>query len=516
MPARVVVIGLDAAEATLIERWAQEGVLPTFRALGERSAIFRLGSRSEHLPDIVWPELGTGRSGASIGWYRVPRQLFSGEARPRPIRPGDADLTAFWEHAARAGARTGVLDVPWAAPSPGLGGLHVWGWSTHDKPFGTGSDPPDVLERIRRRRGDPPLLHDQASSSRCDQHDDDIASYRRLLSALLDNCELHARLARSLLGEDEWDLFVVPFSEAHCAGHQFWHFHDPSSPWHDDAAPDDLREAVRRVYVRLDEAVGELLAAAGEDATALVFTSLGMGPAVGGWQVLPEVLVRLGYGSGSAAAGRFRSRLPGPAKRALRAVPARGAVQRLQEAAGSLPHPLESPATRACALENTPAGAVRLNVRGRDPFGSIEPGAEYDEACEELVAAIGELENASTGRPAVASVVRTNALFEQPHANLPDLLVSFVADDGPIESVRSRRVGVVSRRFRTPALPRSGDHTTEARLWLSGPRFEAGNGRRADILDIAPTVLSLLGAPLPDELAGNPIPSVAPAAVGGD
>ena len=47
MPARVVVIGLDATEATLIERWASEGELPAFAALIAETTCFRLGNPLE-------------------------------------------------------------------------------------------------------------------------------------------------------------------------------------------------------------------------------------------------------------------------------------------------------------------------------------------------------------------------------------------------------------------------------------------------------------------------------------
>jgi hypothetical protein len=51
MPADVIV-GLDAAEATLVERWAAEGDLPTFARLGDEGAVCRPGNSLESLPAI--------------------------------------------------------------------------------------------------------------------------------------------------------------------------------------------------------------------------------------------------------------------------------------------------------------------------------------------------------------------------------------------------------------------------------------------------------------------------------
>lgn len=492
-------------EASLVERWAADGSLPTFASLAERARAFTLDGRIDHLPDIAWPEIATGRLGASIGWFSVPRQLFSGESRPRPVRPDDVDLTAVWTHAAAAGRRVAAFDVPWAGPTSGDRAVHLWGWGTHDRPFGTGSDPPEALELLRRRHGEHALAHDHATRSHCDNHKDSHESYRDLLSRLLRGIELKTELALDLLAQEEWDLYFTVFSESHCVGHHFWHLLDPSSRWHDASAPRELKRAIRSVYTALDGALARLLARAGNGAMTVVFMPLGMGPMPGGWQLLPEVLVRLGYGSGHGKASAVRGRLPEPVKRVLRTAVHGQTRARLREAAGSLPFPLESSATRAVAVQNFPAGAIRLNLKGREPFGQVEPGEAYDAACYDLVAELLQLEDAGSGEKVVASALRADELYgERLHPNIPDILVSFRKDLGPIESARSPRVGKVSETFRTPALPRSGDHTGNGRLWVSGPNISSGSTRgEATTLDIAPTILRLLDVPQPASFDGR-------------
>lgn len=494
-------------EATLVDRWAADESLPTLARVIRSASSFELDGPIDHLPDVVWPELTTGRVGASIGWFSVPRQLFSGEARPRPVRADDVDLTAVWDLASAAGRRVVAFDIPWAGRSHGTNGVHIWGWGTHDRPFGSGSDPEEAFGRLNTH-GEHAVPHDHATRSHCDDHDDEPASYLDLLARLRRGAETKAALACDLLGREPWDLFYTAFSESHCVGHHFWHFHDPSSPWHDPEAPLELQGAVRSVYAAIDIALGQLLEAAGPGATTVVFTNHGMGPAVGGWQLLPEVLVRLGFGSGHGTASNLRSRLPEPVKRALRTAVRGRARERLQVTAGSLPFPLESPATRAVALQNSPCGAVRLNVKGREPYGSVEPGAEYDAACSELIRELEALEDPGSGEPVVAAARRADELYgARTHPNVPDVLVSFRRDLGPIVSVRSRRVGTVSLPFRTPALPRSGDHVRSSRLWLADTGASRGAAGRARSIDLVPTVLRLLDVPPPGSVDGRPLPT---------
>jgi predicted AlkP superfamily phosphohydrolase/phosphomutase len=163
--------------------------------------------------------------------------------------------------------------------------------------------------------------------------------------------------------------------------------------------------------------------------------------------------------------------------------------------------------TRALSVRCGGNGAIRLNVRGREPFGSIEPGDEYDEACAELTRELEALQDADTGEPVVEEVGRADVAFgEQYHPNLPDLIVRF-RQQGAISSVRSPRIGTVSEPARDRRFARSGEHTPHVRLWRVGPgvgNSEIVPGGRA--IDVAPTVLYLLSVPLAPELEGRPLP----------
>jgi len=497
-----MVIGFDAAEATLVEPWARAGTLSTFRRLTEQGTLLRPGNNVDTLPASVWPEIATGRMGGKIGWYWNRYQLHSGESDLRATTAEDVDLTAVWDIASAAGRRCAVLDVPHAAPSPDLNGIQLREWGNHDTAFDLGTEPPgfldDVLKRFRPYPG--------PRGDECEEHET-AADYERLLDGIEQGVERKRELFRTYLEEEDWDLFFACFSESHCVSHQYWHYFDETSAWHEPDAPERFRQAIPKVYGRLDAALGELVEAAGPDATTLVVLSHGMGQSIGGPQVLAEVIVRLGYGSGHGVTSTVRGRVPPGVKRALKFVLRGAARRRLQRVAGSLPRPLESSQTRAIVVHNGRCGAIRLNVKGREPFGAIEPGAEYDAACAELIEEISRLENAETGAPAVREVVRTDSVYgPERHANIPDLVVRFDGSSGPIHAVRSERVGTVSTPIEEHSHQRSGDHTPHSRIWIRGPGVPAGDARdEGHVLDIAPTVLALLGVSVPAGLDGRPL-----------
>jgi predicted AlkP superfamily phosphohydrolase/phosphomutase len=95
------------------------------------------------------------------------------------------------------------------------------------------------------------------------------------------------------------------------------------------------------------------------------------------------------------------------------------------------------------------------------------------------------------------------------HPDLPDLLVAFRTDLGQLKACESPTTGRIEAAF-TPGGTRSGDHLPHSKMWVVAPDGRVAVPRRANVLDIAPTVLSLLGVPHPEGLDGTSL--VAPLA----
>jgi hypothetical protein len=90
---------------------------------------------------------------------------------------------------------------------------------------------------------------------------------------------------------------------------------------------------------------------------------------------------------------------------------------------------------------------------------------------------------------------------------VPDLLVRFRSDVGVLNRCVSPRVGLVNLPLARRHGRRTGDHTTVSRFWAVGPGIRAGTRiGDASTLDLAPTVLDLLGVKPPPHLDGAALP----------
>jgi predicted AlkP superfamily phosphohydrolase/phosphomutase len=494
MPARVLFIGLDAVESTLIERWVEEGRLPAMAGLYNHGAAYELDNCWQTLPTAVWPELTGGRSPGKVALFFAPRQLHTGEVEPRRVERDEVDPRGFWTIASDAGMRVAAVDLPWTVPPQDLNGVFLSEWGTHDRWFGTACFPDRLVDEIHGKFGDYPV-------GLCDEdYGDSIDERVRLASDLRSGIDYETRLFLDLLAREDWDLFACAFGQFQCVGHNFWEFMDAG-----DDVPKTVRNAIFDVVSKVDESIAALRAAAGREAVSIVVASHGMGPLVGGHQLMEEVLVRIGSASGSGPAAQLRSRLPPGLRRTIRKLTPSPLRRRLQHAAGSLPTPLESAATRAVALPADVNGFIRLNLQGREPNGVITPGAEADAELSKIREALLELEDPASGERLVVEVVSAEEAFGlDRHLDVPDLMVRFRTDLGRIDSCVSERLGRVTVPHRVAK--RSGDHTGEARLWIAGEGIEPTNTpSRAHALDVAPTILSLLDIPIPPDLDGQPV-----------
>jgi predicted AlkP superfamily phosphohydrolase/phosphomutase len=269
-----------------------------------------------------------------------------------------------------------------------------------------------------------------------------------------------------------------------------------------------LEDTLHRVYMAADQAVGEIVAAAGEDVTIMVMSMHGMGVNNSRTWIFPDMLKRV-LGTQverSPVIGlvnRLRALVPVEWRHGLKSrLPyhARRWLTRTWRTSG-----FDWPRTRAFNLFSDTQGWVRINLKGREAGGVVEPG-EYDALCEQISEGLKTFVDADTGEPVVKSVLRPHQAFEGERlADLPDLIVNWA------ESPAALHREIVSPQFGRIAWPtpghnpegRSGNHRWHGFLITAGPGVKTGRIDGAHLLDLAPTILSLLGQPVPAGMEGK-------------
>jgi predicted AlkP superfamily phosphohydrolase/phosphomutase len=505
IPTKVLVLAIDAGDPELILEWSRDGSLPNLRGLLERG-MWGLTVNPEGLfVGAVWPCFWTGLSPARHGRYAY-RQLRPGSYEFFVPTPSDTRGRAFWETLSEQGRRVAIIDVPKTSPASRLNGIQLVDWGTHDPELGFVTLPLSLATDLESRFGPHPV-------PTCDAKGRSASEFTALRDGLVRGAALKARMAAHLLAQGPWDLFVSVFAESHCAGHQFWHVHDPTHPRHDPDLARALGDPIRDVYAAIDAGIGSLLAQAGDDTTVLVLASHGMGPHYDGSYLLDRILAareRAEVPTRTRTTARALEwgweRVPRPIRQLLRPLRTR-TKRRLGEA---VVEPDRTSKRCFGAPNNDVYGAIRVNLVGREPHGRVRPGEEYERFCAELERDLLALVNVDTGLPLVKQVLKTAEVYpDAPVDHLPDLMIEWNRG-APISNIYSPKTGTIRGEYRGN---RTGDHKPRGLLVAAGPAL--GPGRFADPVDVrqlAPTIAALLGAALPDaELP--PVPELAPALV---
>ncbi len=522
MPApasKIFVIGIDAANPTLLRRWAEEGALPNIRSLMARGLVGTTLSVEGFFVGSTWPSFYTGVTPARHGFHYLT-QLKPGTYDF--YRSGDEGIVArepFWTHLSRAGRRVAILDVPLSRIDRSLNGIQSVEWGGHDSVYGFQASSAELVSTIKSRFGEYPL------GPSCDGANRTAADYRAFTELLLKGARAKAELTKYFLRSGGWDFFMQVFTEAHCAGHQCWHLHDETHPAHDRSVVRATGDPLRQVYAAIDGAIGELLEAAG-DALVVVLAAHGMSYWYGAQFLLQEILFRLGATRPAAdtEAGRELSpvmagarwmwrRLPISIRQPLQ--PLRRRLRPERTPAGSLPKIAADLSTSYCFPVNNglAIGGIRLNLTGREPSGVLEP-SQAEEFCANLSADLLSIVDERTNKPLVKRVLRTADIYTGECLDrLPDLLVEW-NDEVPTGSTAVGKGAGAMVRARSPKIGviegvnhygRTGEHRPKGLFIAAGPTVRRGViQREISILDFAPTLTKLFGVELPD-CDGRPI-----------
>jgi hypothetical protein len=147
-------------------------------------------------------------------------------------------------------------------------------------------------------------------------------------------------------------------------------------------------------------------------------------------------------------------------------------------------------------------GQVWVNLRGRESQGIVSSGGEYQEVCDAL---IHELESnwldPDTGQPVVEQALRKEDVYKGEYLfKAPDLIVKY--RPGYAASPKA-----VALDFDGVSVQRAGDaldaKARVARLVGRGPCLVSGRRETASLVDVMPTIMYLLGQPVPSQVDGN-------------
>jgi predicted AlkP superfamily phosphohydrolase/phosphomutase len=165
--------------------------------------------------------------------------------------------------------------------------------------------------------------------------------------------------------------------------------------------------------------------------------------------------------------------------------------------------------SRTRAYANGQRAEIWINLKGRQSQGIVEPGAEHDELCAFIDEQLRSVRDPVTDEPYVECVSRREEVYSGPWVNRsPDLIVRFHRR-GWIDNVKfgDRTAAEIKQAIKRqdPIVELgSGHHALQGVIFVRGKGIKPNSHtNQAHVYDVAPTLLYLMGVPIPSDMDGR-------------
>ncbi len=509
MGTKVLVIGFDGATPELVDRWVAEDKLPNMKRVIEGGVYGKLKSVYPPISPAAWTTFATGYNPGKHGTYDF-RDYDT--KRYSCFADTIVDSHAFagksiWDLVGAAGQKVGVVTVPVTYPAWKVNGFMISGYPTPD----TGTNftyPPELGKTI------PPLVGDAAFFK--------SASHHVLLKEMDRLNHLTADVSIEQLVKDDYGLFIMVIGATDRAHHDWWKYIDPDHPAYNAADAKRYGDLILEVYQSADACLGKFLGAIDGETNVIVMSDHGGGAHPKYYFNTNYVLRTLNMLRVSKSANKS-SGLKATFKQFYRAKIR--SFPNLEKVYRRLPQRLKRFATNLDSQTMMDLGAidwkqtkayrfpmyppvegVMINVAGRQPEGCVQPGEEYEALRTRILEEVRELRDPQTGEPIVIEAYRREEIYTGERLEMaPDLILvtqdRYKGGTSLTELVSEVPLDILSKL--------SGVHRMNGIFLAQGPHVRKhASLEHAGIIDVAPTIMYMLGMPIPSDMDGKPLTTI--------
>lgn len=465
---KTLVFGIDGASFELMNRFMEEGLLPTFQMLKERGAYGKLDST---IPPHTAPGWMSAFSGVNAGEHGI-YQFWDTQSDTyvgKFMGSVDMGVPAVWEILNQAGKKTGVVNVPMTHPIKKLDGFMI-SWPLSNTLHYC--YPEKLLAEIAKHGGH--YVNDLIVM--CDGNIDYI-------DKAIEITKKRVKTLEYLVHNYNWDFIAAVFTEIDRVSHFFWHYMDAKSPEYQSCAAENLRNAIQNIYIETDKALAEILKFLPKETNLIVLSDHGFG--VGYVDFYVQTFLK--------KKGFLHTMLVTKAEEALRKINEGSWFEYEQEGERHTVNWNET-----VAYMSAPGSyGININLKNRQKYGIVSE-EEYESVRDKLIEELSQVINPASGCKLFEKVVRREEVyFGNKVEKAPDLIL--------IPKNYGIMVSHLLKEDEIFGLPeQKGMHRPEGIFFIYNENRKISvDTQESRLEDIAATILNIYGISIPDYMEGQ-------------
>ena len=497
---KVLVIGIEGATFNIIKPLIDEGKLPNFQSLINQGISGVVNSEIPIMSATGWTSLVTGQNSSKHNIYDFYNGYNGSYKRPI-VNSGNVKAKRIWQILKDFNLKSIIMNVPVTYPPEPINGVLVSG----------------ILSPMDSKYTFPSYI-----TKELDEQGYIVDIYKHYCDTLNSYLELaeqtmikRQQCFRQLLQNHEWDFAMVVFTTIDRMQHQIW----------------NRRDLLEKLYIRLDTLIGQLIEENKENTYSIIVSDHGFKSVtkkffVNEWlwdlkllskkistdkssipnfyddhfshqcpekSKLSNVFAKTGI-----TKDNIRSLLPDLFCELLKKI-SPPQVRRLFPKENLL---IEWDKTKAFFPSYYSQG-IRINVKGREPKGIVEPGQEYEEIRSQIINELYKLKNPYNFENVIDTVYRKEELYSgKNHKNMPDII--FIPNNYNYYLDPNKRTCKYCVGSAIDDFPVYSDHDPNGILIINGHAIKKNTViSNIDIVDVMPNILRLLDIPIPDDIDGQ-------------
>ena len=495
---KVMVIGLDGATFDVLDPLCRKGKMPNLTKIMEKGVRARLVSTIPPVTGPAWVSFMTGKNPGKHGIFDFVKKRDDGFGR-QIVSSKDIASKTIWNILSENDRRVGIVNVPITYPPPKVNGFVVSGMLTP----GLNSEftyPACLHKQIKEHAGEYVLDVWWESYG--------IKRIKEFLRQLKYCSSQRAKASLYLMRELQGEFFMTVFIGTDRIQHALWEyiFREISDLPFRSEKDKEIRHLIVNYYEMLDGLIGQLVRAWGKDSNFIVMSDHGFGALekefyvntwlekLGllrfDWHRIRKQKIKRGIVSGLKKLDPLNLR-----KKLLCRLDRPPARMRAYDFLESI----KWSDTKAYSVSNTEQG-IHLNRRNREQHGIVDSGKDSEEVIDFIIEQLKQLRDPKTNEKLVSRVHRKEDLYRgRQIAKAPDLV--FLLQEGSYPANAQPKTNVFERANWATGY---GTHRTDGVFIACGKDICRGKKvERCHIVDLAPTILNLLGVPIPDDMDGR-------------